>query len=487
MRTTRLMCFLALAACGRGGSAKPDASVSVDAPPTMIDAPTADAAPDAPPPMRAYRVWAIGDLITDGAPIAGGFDDLATLPFTPTNPTPARIPTTGQLSPASSQANAFDVRGNKVAFIADATVTGRYDLNVANADGTSLVVVVEGGVANVEIDALAFSPDGTKVAFTMDATIDNAYDLYVVPAMAAATPVKVSPDRPVGALTPADMDVFEVFTWSADSTYVAFSADLTEAGYDQAYLVDTSAATPAAIELLPRADIATQTGTRGVRGALLFDSSNNVYFRARTILNDARFQLFKATTAGVRTQMTLPQRGDNTPGDMGPFAISPDGTTMVMSVDAPTALAYNLYVMPLATPTPVAVTSLAGAGRANFLSPIWFSPDGTKVAVVANYLTANATTGAGGRNEPYVIHLDGSTMTPRRLVDASVSCTGCTSPAASSLVWADDTTIYVRGDLAVDNNTAVFEVSAATADQAPTLAIDVPTGGDVVQVLVQPL
>jgi Tol biopolymer transport system component len=459
MRALGLSCLL-LVACG-------DNSASPDAPPLDPDS----RPPDSQPPLMS-RVWAVGDILVDLQDIAGAFTHgTGTLPFGPGNEPPIRI----------ANVRAFDARGGKIAYVSDATMAGRFDLHVADADNRNPIVVVQGGVANVEIASVALSPDGTKVAFTMDAAIDGGFDLHVAATTAGATPVKVSPDRAPGSPNPDQQDVFAVYTWSADSKFLAFSADLTENNYDQAYVVDTTAATPAAVELLTRAEIATQaSGAQGVRSALLFDGENNVYFRARIEAGSTQFQMFKATTAGARNVFELPRRGDASIADAGAFAITPDGTRLVFSADAPTIGQYDLYVATLASPSPMRLTSLAAPGNANFIQPMAISPDGTKVAVVADFL-------AGDNNdEPFVIHLDGSTQAPRRLISLAATCPGCTNVDAETVQWtADGEALYVRGDITTSNDTRVFRVDPRMSDQTPVLAVTTPANGDIISLQVR--
>lgn len=452
MRAHYLTCLLLVACSDNPGT--PDAG--------------RDAASDAPPdatPVTRSRVWVFGNVLDLQGAACAFTHDGGQLPFGPSNEPPIRI----------ARVRAFDAKGDKVAYVSDATVAGRFDLHVADATGANPIIVLE-GVAGIDLTSVALSPDGAKVAFTMDSlAIDGGFDLHVAPTTAGATAVQVSPDRPIGSPAPDQQDVLSTYTWSADSKYLAFSADLTENNFDQAYVVDTAAATPAAVELLARADIATQaSGAQGVRGALLFDGEHNVYFRARIQAGNTQFQLFKATPAGARAVFDLPRRGDASIADAGAFAISPDGAKLVFSADAPTLGQYDLYAVTAASPTPARLTSLAAPGNANFTLPMAFSPDGTQVAVVADFL-------AGDNNdEPFVIHLDGSTQAPRRLVDLAASCPGCTNVDAETVQWtADGAAIYVRGDLATSNDTRVFRVDPTRTDQAPTLAVTTPDGGDI--------
>lgn len=292
------------------------------------------------------RIWAMGDWLTDGKREAGGFASDATLPFNTATPPTFVVPGGANelFDGSGSTVNVFDARGTKVAFVSDLTVAGRFDLYIANADGSSPVLLVT-GATGIEISSISISPDGTKVAFLMDSVaVDGGSDLHVVPAAGGASK-QVSPLRVAQG---AAQDVFFQFEWSANSKFVAFSADLTTDGVDEGWVVDTDEAVPVAVQVLAAADIGSQSsGAQGIRGKLLFDADHNVYFRARTVTGDDNFKLFKATTAGVRTEIALPARGDASTPDVGAFGITPDGSKLVFSSDSPTVDTYNLFLQAL--------------------------------------------------------------------------------------------------------------------------------------------
>ncbi|MFN0253850.1 MAG: hypothetical protein ACKV2T_43700 [Kofleriaceae bacterium] len=471
-----LPCLLLLVACRDSSSSGPPDSRPIDGAPA--DGAEGDGIVDGPPsdvmPTSVTRVWAVGDLLVNNTNIAGGFPADAQLPFSPATMTPIRVPG-GTAVLATQTNNVFDARGTKIAYIADATVTGRFDLNVADADGSNPIVVVQGGTVNVEITSVALSPDGTKVAFTMDsAAVDGGLDLYVAATTAGATPILVSPSRG-GAVAPA-LDVFPQPEWSRDSKYVAFAADLTEDGFDQVYVTDTSAVTPVAVEVVTRADITATTGARGVRGRVLFDAANNLYFRAR--LTDGQFAFYKSDVAGAEAAIPLPVRGDTSTPDAGAFGITPDGTKLVFSADAPTLGIYDVYIATTANlAAATKITTIAAIGNATlnaqFSGVFAFSPDGLKVAVTANFLS-------GGDNtfEPFVIALDGSTTTRLAAVPAN------TNQDTDVVVWADNATVFAQGDIVTSNDAALYKLDATMANQTPTPAVTAPTGGDIFNVFV---
>ncbi|MDB4956862.1 MAG: hypothetical protein JWO36_4431 [Myxococcales bacterium] len=487
----RLLPCVLLAACSRADTGNtPDAHANHTDAPIIADARFVDGAVSIDAPAgAASRVWVLGDFTTDQVLQAGSFVDGATLPYGGAGTAPPLVvPTSPAKLPSLTgyTANVFDATpdASHIAYVADATTAGTFDLYFANGDGSSPALLVA-GQANVEIQSIAISPDGTKVAYVADtAAINGGYDLFVVKTTGTPAPVKVSPDRPNTSPAPAAQDVFSVVTWSADSKYLAFSADLTNDTFDQAYCVDTTAATPTAATLLLRTDIGTQTtvppGAQGVRGALLFDSNNNVYFRARLVVGDARFQLFKSTPDGsTRTNVTayVPARTDASVPDIGSFGISPDGTKIVISADAPTATNYDLYAVAFATSTTsTKLTNLTAAGHPDFTAPLWFSPDGSRVAFVGNIASA--------RREPFVSKLDGTDT--HRLLSVTATCSGCATPDADSVQWtADGAALYVAGDLTSNNDTKLYRVNSATTDQTPALAVDVPTNGDIVLAVVR--
>jgi hypothetical protein len=484
MRTTRLFVLLALAACGGSHATTPDAATpapdSPSQPDAMADAmadAAPDAAPDAPPDAGATsttRVWVLGDFMTNNSVIAGSFLDGATLPFGPMAGTPIVVPGgTATLPDISNFTLDVTADASKIVFIADLATAGVYDLYIANADGSSPTMLVA-GQSGVDITSVALSPDGTKVAYTADSiAIDTGYDLWVVNTTGTPAPVKVSPDRPMTSPSPSAQDVNTAVTWSADSKYLAFSGDLTMDKYEQAYVVDTTAAAPAAVELLAQTDIAMQaSGGQGVSGLLQFDAADDVYFRARVTAGSAQYQLFVAKPDGsMRTDITsiMPARSDMSTPDIGAFAIAPDGMTLVIASDTPTATAYDLYATPLVMPMPVKLTSAPASTNPAFTAPLWFSPDAKSVAYVATYGSAS--------NEPYVSKLDGSDT--HRLVNVTAVCP--TSCDAIGLSWTPDgSALYLTGDITTNNDTKLYRVDPTMTDQTPTLAVDVPTSGDII-------
>lgn len=476
MHSLRMLAVIPLSgllACGGGGSGTPDAAVRRDAAVDSLgsDAPF-DAPPDAPPAGPAGRIWFAGDWVADGlqkfSSVPGS---TAAAVVTTTLPViPGTQASADELASGSAFFVVFDVSaaGTKVAYVADSTVAARFDLFSANADGTNAVTVYQ-APPTVEIGAIAMSPDGTKIAFMADADLDGMQDIYVVANAATSTPVRVSPAR---AANDATLDAFRTFSWSRDSRYLAFSGDFTQDGFDEVYVRDTMLNTTAAA--LPRTAIlvdAATAGAKGVRGTPQFDAMNRLYFRAnvQNVVASPVFELFRTAADGTgRTALSLPARTDTTASQPGAFQLSPDGLKIAFSADAPIATAYEVYTSGLdfATPTRLTSGTVRAGGNAEFTTPLWWSPDGTKVAFTADFETE-------GEYEPYVATV-ATAASAIRLVSLTVASTDC-----ELMAWAQNgDRVFCQGDLVVNNDTALFSLSPSMADQTPTLVVAVPTGGD---------
>jgi hypothetical protein len=490
MRFEKLTPFLVLFACGDnlqpGTNPQPDGALPVDATSgtdadVASDALPADGAVD--PPGAVSRVWVFGDFLTDNTRQAGAFLDGDTMPpafpYTTASPPPVVVPSSGMLSSRNTGPsylnNNFDARAGKVVFVANLTTSTRYDLYVANADGSSPMLLVEGNLVS-NISAPVLSPDGSKVAFLRDSLLSNEDDLWVVSTTGTGAPVRVSPDRAL--LGGLGQNVYPSYTWSPDSRYLAFSGDFTLSNYDQAYVVDTFAATPTPVELLLRDDITATSGTRGVRGTLRFDANNNVYFRARVSDASLRFTLFKASVSGSasRAPFALPPRADNSTPDVGNFTFTPDGTKIIFSADSPTAGQYNLFIQDVGGTTATNLTNVTEPGNIDHNITMVISPSGTHLAAIGAFGT---TVG----DVPYVVALDGSGM--RAIGGFSSTCT--VNCDYTRVDWsADGKYVYAVGDALTNNDTQLYRLDPAQTEQVPTPAVDVPSGGDVFGVLVVP-
>jgi len=422
--------------------------IQTDAP-IAADAPRFDARrPDGPSPDAApgpSRVWSSGDWLADGDVRAGMFVEDAALPVVPTIVVP----------PGADQLAAGDVvdlsaGGSRLVYVA-VDAAGGHALYVADGDGAN-AMLLHAAPAGAEIAFASISPDALRVVYAADEEADGMLDLYLV-AAAGGGSFKLTPDRVVA--DPA-LDVHPGVAWSRTSRWVAFAGELTEAGYTELLISDTSAP-PGVTTIVGRADITTAGGGALEPGA--FDQSNELWFAARVT---AGLELFHAPTFGGRTPVLTPARADTTASDAGTIAVSPDGSHVVFAADAPIATAFDVYYAPTADPSAATrlTSSVAAPGGPRTIA---FAPDGTRVALIGD-LTAP------GIQEPYVVSIAGSQV---RLVALAGD------QDALALAWnATSTALFCAGDLDTDGDTALYRLDPSQP-QTPELAVAVPAGGDI--------
>jgi len=459
---SRVSCLvLVVAACGRSSSTHPDAR---QADSHELDAPAGDAAIDAPLGPTT-RVWVYGDFLTNNVSQLGMFKhDAVTPPVTMTG-----FPSSGKLYDTNNPVPfAVSADGSKVAFAADSTMSGRFDLFLAAADGGSPVTVLTATNAT----SIAFSPDGMKLAFTADRDVAGQLDVYVVDAAANSTPVRVSPARNNAALDA------NLIAWSPDSKYLAMVGDFTTDGLFVLWTVDTTAATPAPVQIVPDADVQPTTTPKGVLspGPRWTSNTKVVFYGALAAAGDRHIYVATADTAGyAELASTSLTRGDASKAEAHVFGISPDRSKIVFSADGETATAFDLYVANAdgSGSATRLTTGTMPAGRDIYgFDEVTFSPDATKVALDADWGTVD------NKYEPYVVALDGSGA--HRVTVMPVGATDGERGSQKPQWTRNGARLYFIADAGANNNDfGVWVADPAVTDGTATLAVAVPTSGDV--------
>lgn len=434
-----------------------------------VDSAVVDAGPTTP-------LFFLGDFAVNNTVQLGR----ALVPSASANPV---VVTTGALT--AKQVVSFDAlaNGTKVVVAADLTVAGRFDLVVANADGSGAVVLATmpatGGVTDI-----AISPDGTKVAYLADADLDGAFDAYVVPIAGGVAPVKVSPARAAASDT---LDAQSI-SWSRDSVTLAVAGDFNVDKKNELYVVDTSVAVPVPVAALAEAALPAPagTGTVGISTGLrpIWTAGGKVCAKADlTGVAPATFRLYCAAANG--TGFAAPTNFPAAPAQLGSYGISPDGLTIAFAADSMAPYAYEIYTMKSddsAAPTRISSGAIAAVAPDNrgpaFNIPLTYSPDGTKIAFIADIATDN-------RNELYVIAADGAT-TEKRV--AAVGPAGDAERDVQTFAWApDSSTLAFVCDHRANNDFEVFRLPNVTvADQVPVLVRGVVASGDVTDLAWRP-
>ena len=381
------------------------------------------------------------------------------------------------------QVMAFDVTPDhsKVVVAADLTVTGRFDLVVANRDGSSPTTLVA-LPADADVTEVSISPDGTKVAYVADADLDGAADAYVV-SIDGGTPRKVSPERAIANDTALRVSTF---SWSPDSKYIAVVADFTVDKKNEVFVTDTTVA-QAPVPVLAEAAIPA-LGTRSSVGANtslrpFWASGGKVCFKGDMGVTAPNFRLFcvHPDGSGFGELPNLPAA----PALIGNYGISPDGATLAFSADSVAQPgAYEIFTMPSDGSLPPTLitsgtlTAATGTNRGpNFTLPLLFSPDATLIAFVGDLAVDN-------RNELYVVPVAGG----GEMRVAVVGPDGDANRDVQAFAWSPHSTaLAFIGDHAADNDFELFFVPSVTMmDQTPVLVRGVPKSGDIADLVWRP-
>lgn len=408
-------------------------------------------------PGTTSSLFLRGDFVTD---------NVAQLGVAKMGATPAVTPFA-----IGKQVNAFAVTPDhtKIVAASDVAVVGRFDLVVANTDGSNVTALVS-MPADAKVLDVAVSPDGTHVAYI--AEIGGLADAYVV-SITGGAPVKVSPDRPGAAAMPANLRTITL-SWSRDSKGLALVGDMAVDKRNDVFVADLSTATPSTSVVF--ASTATPATTViGANSALrpVWTSGGKVCFKGNKAEQPSdTYQLFCAAKDGTASVMA---HFPAAPVQLGSFGISPDGTKLAFSADSAAHVnAYEVFMMPAddsAAPTRVTAGNLTTATRGpSFNIPLGFSPDGTTIAFVGDNITDD-------RYELFVVPVAGGT-------EKRVAVLGTDADATRDIqtfAWSPDSkTLAFVGDHRMDNAFELFSVpNVTTADQVPTLIQGVPTSGDV--------
>lgn len=416
----------------------------------------------------AQTMFHFGDFVSNGVDQVGTYDPAADA---------MSVLTLDGLGGDDIQDLAFSADGSLLAVSGSDTSVSPAVINIYSGDFTGPPVTVMddtagGNTSSVEFRRLSFSPDGLLLAFVADLELNGANGLYVVPT-AGGTATMLSP-----ALPSSSQDV-SLYAWNGN-THIAFIGDVVADRENNAYVVDVTAMSPVAVPLVPEAST---TATQGVSPVnLATDTEGRVYFTSDHAV-DGVFVLYRANQDGTGLEEVpgtqLLQTG-GADASVGPVSLSPDGTQIAFGANSPNAEIYEMYVIDL-TPGASAVlisnvpTTPGSVRGPNFFAPPVWSPDGTLLAVVADWGMDNVDNDFSAFLLPTVAPAGGVRLVAPAAADNNqdVSQVGFSS---------DGGYFFVRGDLVSNNNTELFSTGDfTTPDQDPSVlrVVTVPAGGDV--------
>jgi Tol biopolymer transport system component len=349
-----------------------------------------------------------------------------------------------------------------------------YQLHVYCADGSgSPAVIADAGTfANdgAVFRNLSFSPDGTTLAYQTDSAFFNSFQQYVA-SVAGGNSKAVSPAPPASGLN------VDGAVWAPDSQHLVYHGDVATDELKGIWTVDVTDAVPVPVEIVPAGMLSVGHGPTYL-GAMRFDAAGKVYFLSDHV-TDFLFQLFRADIDGQNLEQ-VPGSGlldaNSAEVSVGNPRLSPDGTHVAFAAatDASHQLS-QVYVLDVTTPSTASVvsnvlTTPTGSYRGvptSQSAAIQWSPDGTKLAVIADWTSDDDL-------DVYVLPTSGA--------PGGVRLTG---PDADVIKWSSaGAQLFIIGEMLDFSEGELFTTADfATPDQAASslLIEDVVSGGSLLQ------
>ncbi len=343
--------------------------------------------------------------------------------------------------------------------------------------------------------SVQYSPDGKWIAYVTNTAVDQDFRLFVVPAGGGAVrrlslPAP-APSTDDGVLTvkwmPGASNTSAVVSWIVRDT--ADSGEL--------YTADVVPVTPVVSTVIGVSDPGGPSFD-GVEGALVNGAPKILFLYAPD--GGGQITLMQADYDGsnrVPVQGTTGLVNNVGPADIVAFGVSRDGTKLAYAADATTDFLYQVFVKDLSdasAPVQVSnVSTLAPAaneprGPAASYPMVW-SPDGTKIAFLADWNLGGTTT--DNQWAAYIVPSSGQGGT--RLVELAAVGSNAPNvqPGLKAFAWcADSATLFLRGAYANATQAQLFGVTDfVTQDQnaaavrlfEPVAADGLVTGLDVVE------
>ncbi|MFZ5468305.1 MAG: TolB family protein [Myxococcota bacterium] len=397
-------------------------------------------------------VWYRGDFLTVGVERLGRTGLVA-------------LPLPGQVS-----AFAVSPDRSKIVVGTDAVEAGRFDLMLANPDGSNPLRIVQ-VPSGSRVRSIRFSPSGAWLAFEADLDAAGVYDIWVVPFL-GGTPARATPLRPTGQQSNGELGPL-AYCWSRDSRYLAVVGDYEVNAAVQLYIADLSNATaPSVVVAVSQAAVGTPTGTAniGVEPMLEWTVAGKLLFKAKLTTDSGKFRLHQVDANGQNLRVLANSPSGN--AQLGAFGLSPNGASLAFSADTLIANAYEVYRLPVdGALAPALLTSgTSSVGGPNVSAPLLWSPDGTRIAFTADYVSP-------GMFDLYTVPITGGSGASR--VIATLPRDG--GQDFRALAWSPNSQqIAAIADWRVDQRFEVIRTENATSSaQTPVVVQGVPSGGNV--------
>jgi WD40-like Beta Propeller Repeat len=357
-----------------------------------------------------------------------------------------------------------------------------YAISGLDSNGDSILVILSKDSSDVQIVAttaaahtveftnLSFSPDSSYIAFTADIEVNGSKGLYVVPTDGSSSPTAII------SLTDSALDI-SALAWSpivsGSERYLAYYGDPTTNDEYGLWVVDVAATNPVSVTI----------ETIDASSGFDFDAAGLLYYKLNV---SGIFQLWTSTVDGsTKTQLSSTVL-TNAAGDasIGAFSISPSGNYIAFSSNSPSERTYDLYVMDLSISTPNRMSEVGQTeddtdtrGVSTWEKMAW-NYDETSIAIIADWKLTGDTF-VDNDYCAYIIPTSGTAGGVRVMTPINADAN---QDVANVMFNWNGTGLYILGDLVNNNNSELFYTSDLTTkdqDSTTLLLQGVVSGGDI--------
>lgn len=331
--------------------------------------------------LGSQRAYVFGSFLGPGSNV------VSRLTFPLLTKTP--LPIAGLVDALDVRSMALSSAGERVAVAATPIGSGRPSVWLYSSDFLQgPAPLVESPSSSQRLDSLEFSPDGRWLAMLGDLEVVGAQSLYVVAVDGSSTEPRRVSRAPLGA----EHDVVR-FAWAktSDETHarIAFIGDLEADGVNGVYAADIVEGS----EAVPLLDTGSLGAGVGVDAAGLgWDSQERVYFRSKHE-GTASPRIYRSMPDGTSLERYGASELTHGSGSarISSFALSPDGTSVAFTANAPSKQVYELYVASIDGDKASRISHFqvsppkGGTRGPSTSADIAWSPNGKRLAVLADW------------------------------------------------------------------------------------------------------
>lgn len=404
-----------------------------------------------------------------------GVDELFVVDVTNPAAPVAPIQISGALTTAANDvtAVAWSPDASGLVYAADPTdgVTELFYVDLANPAAPGAPARIHPTLAAGQScdEEVVWAPFGGAAIFRCDSATPGVFELWYVSINGAPG----TPQRASGTMTAGGDVTSGAFGFSPDGLGIAYLADQSTDGVQNAYLTVIFGGT-----IIPGFPVISEPGANQDVTRFLF-GPNAVRGLIRADLDtDDVFELYMIDTSGgfpvtpVRVNAPLVAGGDV---DASAFAFSPSGLYVAYVADQVTDGAPELFVADVTGPppwTPVRVSPVLG-GAGTGVVELSFSPDSSKIMMRGDFFT-------DGQFELAYADLSGGTFGAAQVLNLPLP-SGADVTGGGAIQWrADGSGLFFEADMVTNNDTEgwMVDLSRAAPGAPARLHPLLPANGD---------